>query len=42
VKAMAKEKNIKQVKVKKESTKSLKEKRAEKQVKREEKFKNRP
>jgi hypothetical protein len=36
---MAKEKNIKQVNVKKESTKSLKEKRAAKQIKREEKFK---
>lgn len=36
---MAKEKNIKQANVKKESTKSLKEKRAAKQIKREEKSK---
>jgi len=36
---MAKEKNIKQANAKKESTKSLKEKRAAKQIKREEKSK---
>jgi len=39
--AMAKEKNTKQVNVKKEPTKSLKEKRAAKQAKREEKQKDR-
>jgi hypothetical protein len=39
---MAKEKNTKQVNIKKEATKSLKEKRAAKQVKREEKQKDRP
>ena len=38
---MAKEKNTKQVNVKKEPTKSLKEKRAAKQIKREDKMKNR-
>lgn len=38
---MAKEKNTKQVNTKKEPTKSLKEKRAAKHVKREEKLKNR-
>jgi len=41
LRAMAKEKNTKQVNVKKEPTKSLKEKRAAKQEKREEKLKNR-
>jgi hypothetical protein len=41
LRAMAKEKNTKQVNVKKEPTKSLKEKRAAKQEKREDKLKNR-
>jgi hypothetical protein len=39
---MAKEKNLKQQNNKKEPTKSLKEKRAAKQIKREDKFKDRP
>ncbi len=39
---MAKEKNLKQQNSKKEPTKSLKEKRAAKQIKREDKFKDRP
>ena len=38
---MAKEKNTKQVNIKKEPTKSLKEKRAAKQAKREEKIRGR-
>ena len=38
---MAKEKNTKQVNIKKEPAKSLKEKRAAKQIKREEKQKDR-
>ncbi len=41
LRAMAKEKNTKQVNTKKEPTKSLKEKRAAKHMKREEKLKNR-